>query len=143
MWNFQQQQKRCDLLSVINYCINFLIYCFFGQNFRELAAFMLCHPSLHPYNQTKLLRVLATKRRSKRAKGTIGGAGLTGTGGGGVGAAVGAATSTFGCRQSSIALPNTNNILTPQLSTSRIVGDDQRWFILIWYLPDQFIYIII
>lgn len=80
----------CDILTVLNYCVNFLIYCFFGQNFRELAKFLLCHPSLHPYNKTNLLRVLAAKRKQH----------------------VPGAASTY-ARQSSV---HKNNLITTQVS---------------------------
>ena len=41
----------CDLLAVLNYCINFIIYCFFGQNFRDIAKTIILNPSLSPYKQ--------------------------------------------------------------------------------------------
>lgn len=41
----------CDLLAVLNYCINFIIYCFFGQNFRDIAKTIILNPSLTPYKQ--------------------------------------------------------------------------------------------
>lgn len=86
---------------MINYCLNFLIYCFFGQNFRELAHFMICYPSLHPYNQTKLMRVLAAKRKS---------------------AQLGTATTGVSvyARNSSVVANNNNHLVNLQKSTSRV-----------------------
>jgi hypothetical protein len=50
LW-FHIAKCLCDLLAVLNYCINFIIYCFFGQNFREIAKTIVLNPSLSPYKQ--------------------------------------------------------------------------------------------
>ena len=42
---FNLAKTVCDILLVLNCCINFLIYCFFGQNFRMIAKTMLLNPS--------------------------------------------------------------------------------------------------
>jgi hypothetical protein len=47
---FKFAKTICDLLVALNCCINFLIYCFFGQNFRHIAKQMLMNPTLKPYS---------------------------------------------------------------------------------------------
>jgi hypothetical protein len=47
---FKFAKTICDLLVALNCCINFLIYCFFGQNFRHIAKQMLMNPTLRPYS---------------------------------------------------------------------------------------------
>jgi hypothetical protein len=44
----------CDFLAALNCCINFLIYCFFGQNFRQIAKQLLFNPTMRPYRQPSL-----------------------------------------------------------------------------------------
>lgn len=63
----------CDLLITFNCCVNFLIYCFFGQNFREIAKLMLCNPSLKPYhlNSNVLLSRRATLSRVNRTNSVV------------------------------------------------------------------------
>jgi hypothetical protein len=46
---FKIAKTFADLLISFNCCINFVIYCFFGQNFRRIAHSILFHPSLTPY----------------------------------------------------------------------------------------------
>lgn len=55
-FNFKLAKTICDFLAAFNCCINFLIYCFFGQNFRNIAKTMLFHPSLTPYSRATLHR---------------------------------------------------------------------------------------
>lgn len=49
---FHIAKPFCDLLAALNCCINFVIYCFFGQNFRDIARIVLFNPSFNPYNRT-------------------------------------------------------------------------------------------
>lgn len=44
----------CNIFGTLNCCINFLIYCFFGQNFRQIAKSLLFNPSFRPYNHSNL-----------------------------------------------------------------------------------------
>jgi hypothetical protein len=50
---FNKIKIYCDLLTAINCCSNFVIYCFFGQKFRETAKELLCNPSFSPYLNSK------------------------------------------------------------------------------------------
>ena len=50
LW-FHIAKACCDLLLVTNYCVNFLIYCFFGHNFRTIAHTILLKPSCSPYKR--------------------------------------------------------------------------------------------
>lgn len=51
---FQIAKVVCDFLAALNCCINFLIYCFFGSNFRRIAKYILLNPSLEIYNPAKM-----------------------------------------------------------------------------------------
>ena len=59
----------CDFLAAFNCCINFLIYCFFGQNFRRIAKFILCNPSFYPYNKAMMQR--NTNRQAEKLSKSI------------------------------------------------------------------------
>nr|QVK45809.1 G protein-coupled receptor [Proales similis] len=65
----------CDLLAAINCCVNFLIYCVFGQNFRQISKGILLNPSLRPYAQQYVAtqknasrNAQATKRKDEQTK---------------------------------------------------------------------------
>jgi hypothetical protein len=58
----------CDFLLTFNCCINFLIYCVFGQNFRSIATQLLCHPSLKPYNRAILRNNTYNTTKTKSLK---------------------------------------------------------------------------
>lgn len=47
---FQFSKAACDFLAVLNCCLNFIIYCLFGQKFREIAKNILLHPTMNPYS---------------------------------------------------------------------------------------------
>ncbi|CAF0937540.1 unnamed protein product [Brachionus calyciflorus] len=53
---FHITKPFCDLLAAINCCVNFIIYCFFGHNFREIAKIILFNPSMNPYNRALYLK---------------------------------------------------------------------------------------
>jgi hypothetical protein len=48
---FHLSKVACDFLAALNCCVNFIIYCLFGQKFREIAKEMLFNPSLRPYHR--------------------------------------------------------------------------------------------
>lgn len=58
---FQVAKAICDFLAALNCCINFLIYCFFGTNFRNIATFMLLNPSCDIYNKLKFQKYIDRK----------------------------------------------------------------------------------
>jgi hypothetical protein len=64
---FQIAKAVCDFLTAFNCCINFLIYCFFGQNFRRIAKFILLNPTFSPYNQA-LMQRNENRRAEERSK---------------------------------------------------------------------------
>ena len=53
---FKFSKVFCDFLAALNCCINFLIYCFFGCNFRQIAKMILLNPSFNPYSQLLIQR---------------------------------------------------------------------------------------
>jgi len=58
---FQIAKTICDFLAALNCCINFLIYCFFGTNFRRTAKFILCNPTSRPWNESNMRRFMNAK----------------------------------------------------------------------------------
>jgi hypothetical protein len=67
LW-FHIAKCLCDFLAALNYCINFIIYCFFGQKFREVAKQILLNPSLTPYKQSR-----SQNHQNRAAKSSTGG----------------------------------------------------------------------
>jgi hypothetical protein len=66
---FQIAKSIADLLAAFNCCINFLIYCLFGQNFRMIAKILLCYPSIRPYkNSIKYLNSYNNKSQRQSLK---------------------------------------------------------------------------
>lgn len=68
---FHIAKAICDLLAALNCCINFLIYCIFGQNFRQIAKLIFCNPSLNPYDRAVSLRSQISEKRKKLKKSYI------------------------------------------------------------------------
>ncbi len=66
--DFQIAKVFCDFLAAVNCCVNFLIYCFFGTNFRNIAKYILLHPSLDIYNSAKMQMVFNKGNMAKSVK---------------------------------------------------------------------------
>ena len=58
---FHLSKVGCDFLTAFNCCINFFIYCMFGQKFREIAKGILLHPSFSPYSNVNTIKNQQTK----------------------------------------------------------------------------------
>jgi hypothetical protein len=63
LW-FHFGKAVCDFLAALNCCVNFLIYCFFGQNFRQIAKSILLYRTYSPSSVQQKLSYAAANRRS-------------------------------------------------------------------------------
>jgi len=61
LW-FHFGKAICDFLAALNCCVNFLIYCFFGQNFRQIAKTVLLYRTYSPSTVQKKLATAANRR---------------------------------------------------------------------------------
>lgn len=69
---YQIAKVFCDFLAALNCCINFLIYCFFGTNFRRIAKYILLHPAWNMYNPAKMQNINNKEKAEKIKKANIG-----------------------------------------------------------------------
>jgi hypothetical protein len=61
----------CDFLTALNCCINFIIYCLFGQKFREIAKELLLRPSLMPYSRANMQSSMRHASMSAANRGNV------------------------------------------------------------------------
>jgi hypothetical protein len=69
---FHLCKVACDFLAALNCCVNFIIYCLFGQKFREIAKDMLLNPSLRPYNRASQASQKMQQQLTVRSKSMAG-----------------------------------------------------------------------
>lgn len=65
---YQIAKAFCDFLAALNCCLNFLIYCFFGTNFRRIAKYILLHPGWNMYNSAKMQNINNKEKAEKLKK---------------------------------------------------------------------------
>lgn len=68
---YQIAKAFCDFLAALNCCINFLIYCLFGTNFRRIAKYILLHPACDMYSAAKMQNVFNKEKAEKLKKANI------------------------------------------------------------------------